>query len=141
MRIETKHVGEVEINNNEIITFKDGLLGFKEYRQYVILPLNDETPFLTMQCIEEPALAFIVMSPFDFKKDYEFELSAEVIAALEIQGEEQVELYSILVIPEKMMDMTANLKAPIVINIQNKQAKQVILENTDYPIKFYMMKQ
>lgn len=141
MQIATKHLGTVEINENEIIDFEEGIPGFLEYKRFICVPLEMELPFYTLQSIDEEEVAFIVLNPFVFKKDYEFELSTEILGQLEIKRLEQVEVYSILFIPEEMENMTANLKAPVVINRDSLKGMQVILQQEMYPIKHFVFEQ
>ncbi len=119
------------------ITFKDGIPGFEEYKLYQI-ELNEDTenPFHKLQSLEEPELSFTIMDPFTVKKDYDFNLTDSTIAKLEIKDPEDIAVYSMVTIPDgDYKNMTTNLLAPIVINANNKLAKQIILSETDYSTK------
>ena len=77
MLINTKYLGEVEIEASEILSFHQGLLGFQEYKEFVLLPLDADLPLALLQSTEEATIGFIVAIPFAFKQDYAFDLSDE----------------------------------------------------------------
>lgn len=135
MLITTKFLGEVEIKESEILTFKQGLLGFPETEKYILLALDADLPLALLQSIEEPSIGFVVAFPFAFKKDYAFDLSEEDKAQLYIENEEDVLVYSIVTLNESFKESTLNLLAPIVINNRLKSGKQVVLQdNSEHPL-------
>lgn len=142
MVIETRHFGEIEVGPEEVVHFPDGIPAFEENKKYVIIENPDkDIPFHWLQSIEEPSLAFVVINPFVFKQDYDFEIPQSVVNTLGIQSTEDVAIYSIVVIPEDIDKMTANLKAPVVINIKNNMGKQVFLEDDRYVTKHYILEE
>ncbi len=140
MILETKHFGQIEISEENILNFEEGILGFEEVRSFGLISNDDpESPFRWIQAIENPELAFAIVDPFVVKKDYDFELSEEYVNALEIKEPSQVAVYSIVVVPEDLEKISMNLKAPIVINKDNKKAAQVILQTDKYTVRHYIM--
>ena len=139
MVINTKHFGELQIPEENIITFQDGIPGFIEYTKYVLINDEDEkSPFCWLQSIEEPALTFALINPFLVHKDYHPTLPTDQIEKL---GEKVQEHYSILAIvnvPEDIEKITANLMAPIIINLKTKKGMQIILDSDKYPVKYYL---
>lgn len=135
MIVETKYQNEIEINDNDVLCFDNGILGFEENKKYVILPLVEGTPVFTLQSIENPNLAFVVIEPFTFFKDYEFDLSESTISKLSIVSEQDVMVYVILTLEEPFEKTTANLQGPIIINKQNNKARQIVLSNPIYQTK------
>lgn len=136
MILNTKHFGEIEINEENMITFEDGLLAFEEIKKYVLIPNTDgEIPFHWLQAVEDPELAFVITNPFLFKTDYEFDIPEKVVKQLEIEKEEDVVIYSIAVVPEDLRQITINLKGPVIINGSKKKGRQVVLESDKYPLK------
>lgn len=135
MKINTAYFGQVEIEDSEIINFPEGLPAFEHLKQFVILDAEEEIAFRWLQSLEDENIAFVIINPFLFKCDYEFKLSDHVLEKLKIESEADVAVYSIVVIPEKMEDITANLLAPVLINIKEKLGKQIVLENTAYHTK------
>ena len=137
MLINTKYLGEVEIEASEILSFHHGLLGFQEYKEFILLPLDADLPLALLQSTEEVSIGFIVALPFAFKQDYAFDLSDEDKYDLQIEKEKDVLTYSIVTLNETFADSTINLLAPVVININKKIGKQIVLQdNKEYSLRF-----
>lgn len=141
MKIQTKYHGEVEVEQSNIIHFENGIPWFIEEKQFYLLSLSGDTPFLIMQSVQTPSLAFVIVSPFDFFSDYSAKLSDQVVEQLQIENEEDVALYVILTIQEPFEKTTANLQGPIVINDKKKLGKQIILNDLNYLTKHFIINQ
>lgn len=142
MKVNTKNFGEIETDESNIIDFPNGLLAFDEEKKFVIIDNPDENiPFQWLQSTNNPDLAFVIINPFAFKKDYEFELSQSIVEKLKIQNENEVAVYTIVVVPEDINNMTANLLGPIIINTKTKLGKQIVLDNKSYSTKHYILKE
>lgn len=145
MLLSTRHFGEIDIDEQTIITFDEGLPGFENLRKFVLLDTEDnkkgesDSPFKWLQCVDDPMIAFAIANPFAFVPDYDIEINDEVVKSLEIEKEEDIMVYGILVIPEDIRKMSINLKAPLIINIKNKKGMQVILDTDKYKIRHYIM--
>lgn len=133
--IKTKYHGEVEIKLEEIITFHKGIPGFPEEKKFVILPLGDDQSFNALQSLSNDALAFIISNPFNFYKEYDFQLEEWIVEELALSSEKDVVVYTILTVEDPFEKTTANLQSPIVINAVNNRAKQVILNDMTYKTK------
>lgn len=132
MRLQTKHLGEIEYNQDAVISFEEGLPGFENDRSFVLVLSDDpELPFHYLQSVDNPAVAFVVTSPFLFVEDYDFNLSDSVVEKLEIKSPEELYVYGVVTIPKKVQFSTINLTAPIIINTTNKMGMQVVLEDID----------
>ena len=138
MQINTKYLGKMQIKEEDIILFEEGIPGFENLKKFIILSLQENAPFFVLQSIEEESIAFPILPTFEFFPDYDIEITEQQQRELQIESIEQVAVYSIVVIPEEIEKMTANLQAPLVININNRKGKQIILEKADYPIKYYI---
>lgn len=137
MLIQTKFLGEVEIKESEILTFKQGLPGFPDNKKFILLALDADLPLALLQSTEEAAISFVVAFPFAFKKDYVFDLSEEDKESLQIEKEEEVLTYSIVTLKETFQESTLNLLAPIIINNRKKLGKQIVLQdNEQHPLRF-----
>lgn len=137
MNIETKFLGEVEIQEQEIITFENGLPGFPENKSYILLGLDADLPIALLQSTEEASLGFVVAYPFAFKKDYVFDLSEEDKNELKLNDEKDVVVYAVLTLKENFSDSTMNLLAPIIINAKEKLGKQIVLHDSEqYPLRY-----
>jgi len=136
MLIETKYHGEINIDENEIIKFENGIPGFITEKKFTLLPLDKESPFSILQSIETTELGFIVVNPFHYTKDYEFELTDGEKEALQLTSAEDLEVLAIMTVKESLKDSTANLQAPLIINHKKKIGKQIILNNPNYEIRY-----
>lgn len=137
MKIQTKFLGEVEIQQSEIITFKNGLPGFQEYTKYILLGLDADLPIALLQSIEDEKIGFVVGFPFAFKPDYAFDLSEEDKEQLQIEEESEVATYTVITLKENFVDSTINLLAPIIINTKQKLGKQIVLQDSEkYPLRY-----
>ncbi|MGX4293423.1 flagellar assembly protein FliW [Bacillus sp. JK62] len=135
MIIKTKYHGEIRIDEGQIISFENGLPGFNEETQFVVLPLSEDSPFLALQSVKQEHIAFIVASPFIFFKGYEFDIDQATLELLHIEDIEDVEVMAILTLEEPFEKTTANLKAPIIVNKKEMKAKQIILHDASYETK------
>lgn len=135
MKIKTAYMGEMEINPSDIISFEHGIPGFEEEREFVRLPVSDDSIFQVLQSVKTEVLAFIITSPFTADADYSFDLEEATIQALSIKSEEEVAVFGIVSLKDTLENSTINLKAPIVVNTINNKAKQVILEKEEYAIR------
>lgn len=134
MKIQTAYMNDIEINEADIIHFQHGLPGFKEERQFILLSISNDSIYQVLQSINTKEIAFIVASPFITIKDYNFELDEATVESLQIKDEREVAVLGIVTLKETLASSTINLRAPIVLNITNKQAKQVILDNSTFTI-------
>jgi flagellar assembly factor FliW len=136
MKLSTAYFGEIEIQEEQIIHFPHGLFAFEDQKRFVLIPCEDtEIPMAWLQSLDDPDLAFVVMNPFVFRTDYEFKISDEVETELEIKNESDVTVLVLLVIPDDVNKMTANLLAPIIINVVSRKGRQVILDDKNYQTK------
>lgn len=137
MRINTKFLGEVEIKESEVLTFEYGLPGFPDQHKFILMAIDAELPLALLQSTEEESVGFVVAFPFAFKQDYVFELSEEDKEDLQIEKEEDVLTYSIVTLKETFKDSTINLMAPVIVNINKKVGKQIVLQDSKaYPLRF-----
>lgn len=134
MKITTAYMGEVEINPSQIIKFEHGLPGFEDEKEFIQLPLSEESAYQVLQSVKTAGLAFIITSPYAIIADYNFNLEDSIIQALDIKRADEVAVFVIVSIKDTLENSTVNLKAPIVLNIESQKAKQIILEE-DYAIR------
>lgn len=139
MKILTKAFGEVEIEEKDIYNFPKGILGFEEYKKYALVKNKQGKVFDWLQSLEDVNLAFVIIKPEIFKMDYKVEISVEDQKILQIDKEEDIEIYSIVVIPSDPKMMTANLKAPILLNTKNNIGIQAINLIEEYLVRHYIL--
>jgi len=140
MKIETTRFGSIEVDEDKIITFTKGILGFPDDKRYALLPHKKNSPFLWLQSIDSPDLAFVVMDPGFIKSDYTFEIPDEIEKELKINTPEEVDTLVIITIRSdsngKKIKMSANLLGPIVINVEKRLAAQIVLDPKKFPVRY-----
>lgn len=140
MILNTRHFGEIELKDKGVLQFEAGLPGFEQIKEFIIIDSAEEnSPFKWLQSIDEPKLAFAIVNPFVFKEDYDFVLSDETVELLEISQERDIAVYAIVVVPEDFNKISMNLKAPIVVNLMNRKAAQIILDTDKYTVRHYIL--
>ncbi|MGN1083881.1 MAG: flagellar assembly protein FliW [Lachnospiraceae bacterium] len=144
MLVKTRHFGEIDLDENKVITFEDGIIGFEHCKRYTILYNNEEGNGSTiswLQSLDEPQLALPVISPLSVMADYNPIVEDEVLAPLGELTEENIIILLTLSVPSDITKMSANLKAPLIINADTKKGCQIIAENPDYVIKYNIYEQ
>lgn len=135
-KVNTLRFGEIEVEEDKIVHFEHGIPAFDEEHEFLIIPYDEESPYVFLQSLNTPDLAFLMTMPFVFFPDYEFEIDDETQARLGITKQEDMLVYTLLTIPGgRVQDMTANLMAPVLINTQNMQAIQLVLDKSRYMTK------
>ncbi len=141
MKVNTTRFGELTVNNEDIINFSEGLLGFENLTQFFIVDPGDSTLILWLQSTEDNSVAFPIIEPKIFKPDYIAKLLPADMAAVQLDTMSDAKIYSIITIPSDITTMSANLKAPIVINNAKKVARQIVLQDNKLSVKYEMYKE
>ena len=135
-KVSTDRFGELEIDEKRVLHFNEGIPAFETEHEFIILPYDDESPYYFMQSLNKSNLAFLLTMPELFFPDYAAEIDDETVAELEIAEDDNVLIYTLLTIPNgSVRYMTANLLAPIVINVKNMKAKQIVMDKSNYTTK------
>ena len=139
MKAKTRIFGEIEIADEKIITLEKGMIGFPNLNHFALIfdeeKEQKDTTIMWLQSMDEPDIAFPVMMPHVVMEDYRPNVSEEILAPLGVMTEENTYLLVTVTVPKKVEDFSVNLKAPIVINMENHKGVQIIVED-DYPIKY-----
>lgn len=142
MKVQSSLLGELEIEENRIIHFPEGIPAFEREKQFVIIPMDEGGPFYYLQSILNPDLCLIIAQPFTFFPKYEVEIADEDMARLGMEpGNPNLAIYVVLTIPEDFKFTTANLLAPVIINPENRLAIQYIAIKTSYTTRHPIFKQ
>lgn len=136
MEIRTKYFGTFSIEESKIIHFEEGILGFHEYKEYILLGQEEDSPFCWLQSVENGDLAFALVDPTVICPDYEPKVAEEQLVRLGDIVPGSLLVYAIVTVPEKIQNMTANLMAPIIIHIHTQKGAQLITEEEKYPIRY-----
>jgi len=138
MLIETTRFGKLEVDDERIITFPEGILGFPGLQRYALIQTGPDPVFFWLQSVEEPGLAFVVCDPRAFVPDYTVPIRADDLRALDLSdvGDSQV-----LVIVNKVDNcLTANLLGPLVVGAHSLVAKQMVLSERRYGTRHPLLK-
>lgn len=136
MTINTRIFGEVTIGDDRIINFPKGIVGFPELTEFALIhdsEAGDQGGIRWMQSMQEPNFAMPVIDPLVVKEDYNPEVNDDLLAT--IGGLDDVLVLVTLTVPSDVTKMTVNLKAPIIVNVPEKKACQLIVDQ-DFPVKF-----
>ena len=117
------------------ILFEKGIPGFEDYKYFNVNIVKDNEKFYSIVSKEDDNIGFISISTFEIKKEYEIDLDDEFVKELDIKSEKDVLVLCLITLGKTLKDSTANLKAPIIINIKNNRGKQLILQDDKYKIK------
>lgn len=138
MIIKTKFLGEVEIGEEHLLFFPEGILGFEESRRFVLLPVPGNEVFQVLQDVENEFVSFIVTSPWKFKEDYDVVIPDEDLLKININHREQIEVLGIVTLSDEFEKSTMNLLAPIVVNAEHLMGRQYVLNQVGYSTKYLL---
>jgi flagellar assembly factor FliW len=139
--IKTKPFGEIEVDDESIIEFSEGILGFDYVKNFILLE-EKESPFVWLQAYDEPELAFVMVSPVQFMKEYSLVISQSDLEDVDAQSPDDLSVYAIVTIPSHdPADMTANLQGPIIINTQKRKGKQAISLSDRYRVRHKILEE
>lgn len=139
MKINTRIFGEVEIADEKIITFENGIIGFPDMKHFTLLhdeEKGNNVGIRYLQSIEEPGFAMPVMDPLIVCPDYDPEVNDELLISTGNLTEENILVLVTVTVPADLTKMTVNLQGPIVINVDERKACQIIVEGEKYKVKY-----
>lgn len=142
IRIKTRPFGEIEINEQQIIDFPDGIPGFDDVKKFILLDANDEkSPLKWLQAYDEPQLAFVIIRPVDFMREYELVVSMSDLDAVGADSAEHLIVFAIVTIPSNPAEMTANLQGPVIINPEKRLGRQAISLSDRYSVRHKILEE
>ncbi len=138
MRVKTRLFGEIDIEDNKIITFPSGLVGFPDMKKFTII-YDEEKPgkngIIWFQSLDEPQFAMPVMEPNAVVPDYNPTVNDELLTPLGKLTEDNLYVLVSVTVPKDITKMSVNLKGPIVINTDTLLANQIVVED-DVQVRF-----
>lgn len=136
MTAETRLFGEITIADEKLITFPEGIVGFPFLEKFALIhdAENENAPIMWLQSMDEPDFAMPVMEPNLVIEGYNPTVDDEHLAPVGELADDQIYVLVTLTVPPEIEKMSVNLKAPIVINMANNQAVQIIVED-DFKVK------
>ncbi len=126
--VPTERFGDLDIDPETIIDLPDGLLGFVNCDQVVLVPIDPDGQFFWLQAVNDPELAFLVLMPWPMFADYEVEMGDADQAALELDGTADALVLCLLTSHDEPRRFTANLLGPLVINQRLRRGRQILLD-------------
>lgn len=142
MEINTRDFGVVEVDEDAVYEFDDGLYGFEDTKRFAIFKRDfEDISFLNLQAVDSIVPCFLVFEPWDLHPDYRPVLSKEDLELCQAGNIEDLVFLVIATVPASIGDLSINLKSPVVLNPKIRKARQVILQNPDYAVKYFPFKQ
>jgi flagellar assembly factor FliW len=135
IQIQTSRFGHVECQEEDQLLFPEGILGFADLRKFVLLDDPSDEIFAWLQSCEIPQIAFPVLEPELFTANYQLNLTKHDLESLDLKKASQTRSFAIITVPEDPTQMTANLKAPVVINTEKRTARQIVLQDNNLAIR------
>ncbi|WP_434296939.1 flagellar assembly protein FliW [Clostridium sporogenes] len=141
MNLNTKYHGCIEYEEKDVIYFEKGIPGFEGLKKFIVFPVEDNEVFSVFHSIEKEDMGIIVISPFNIEKDYEIKLEEKQRENLKLQDEKDALVLNTVTLNSDIDKITANLRAPIIINIKEKIGEQIIINSDKYSIKHSLFKE
>jgi flagellar assembly factor FliW len=138
--VHTINFGDLEVPEDQIIEFKEGLPGFPQIHRFAILDLDEIRPFQYLQALDDPPIALLIINPFLIDPGYRFDLPDSIMDEVGIRNPKDVAVYAVATVPENAQDATLNLLAPVIVNPKDRLGKQVVLLETGYSVKHPLLK-
>lgn len=138
MKIKTRDFGEMEIDESTIITIPEGIIGFENVKRYTLIsPLGDNMFPMWLQAVDSAEPCFVVYNPTQIYVDYRFEISDDEQELLKLDESKPYTCLAVAIVPDDYKKTTINLRCPIVLNMQDNIAAQVMLEDYDFKYPVY----
>ncbi len=124
------------VRPENVFSFKEGLLGFQNIKEYIFILNEKVKPFLFMHALDGSDICFVCVDAFTVCPKYNVKLPDSFVESLEVKAPTDVLLLSLVTVTQNVEDISANLVSPIVINMLNKKGRQLVVENSAFPIKY-----
>ena len=142
MKINSTLLGEIEFDENYIINFPQGIPGFEDEKEYILLPMDEKGLYFYFQSVRNADLCLLICEPFTFFPEYEVDIDDEYLSNIGIKEEgQEMSIYLVLTVPKDYKQTTANLVAPLVINPKNRQGIQYITTKNTYTTRHHIFRQ
>lgn len=137
MKIDTKFLGQIEVMQEQLYSFAEGIPGFPEEKKFALIPFGKNTPFMILQSTSNIQIGFVLAFPYTFKEDYVYDLSKQDAEALKIEKQEDIITYAIVTLKDTLPNSTINLLAPIIINTKTHQGRQIVINENNQELLHY----
>lgn len=131
MQVETARFGLIDVADDRILSFPDGLPGFPDAHQFALIDVADNDVVYWLQCLDDPGLAFMAAVPWPFFPDYEPEIDDDSQAALGLTDAADAMVLCLLTVHREQQQVTANLLGPVVVNHHTRIGAQIVLDDSE----------
>lgn len=141
MKITTRVFGNIEIADDKILKFPNGIIGFPHMTDFALIydeEKGKDTPIRFLQSLQETNFALPVMDPLLVTKEYNPQVEDELLHPLGEMTQEDTLVLVTVTVPKDLTKMSVNLQAPIIINAETKMATQIIVNAEQFPVKYYI---
>ena len=136
MKIQTSRFGEVMVPEDALLVFPSGLVGLPQHTRYVVFDVENELGYQWLQSLDDATLAVVIVQVELINPDFKVQIPVENLVEIELGADDPVSISVIITIPKGNPEQaTANLRAPLIVNLKNRKAKQVILQES-IPLHF-----
>jgi len=140
VKVDSTRFGTFEIPDDHVLTLQNGLLGFEDRTQWVMLDHDlEDSPFKWLQSREDPDLAFIIIEPSNVVSDYQVEISQDTMKSLELTSLDEAVVFVLVTVPADPTKVTANLLGPVVVNSGKRKGLQLVLNNENYSVCYPLL--
>ncbi|OPX24493.1 MAG: hypothetical protein B1H02_03360 [Candidatus Latescibacteria bacterium 4484_107] len=134
MKIQSHTFGAVEVKEDMVLRFPDGIIGFEELKRYVILEVEEYGPFRILLSLDDPEVGFPLIDPALFFPDYTPNIPPSDLKRLSLPSMDEGRIFCIVTLRKPEESSTVNLRGPIVIHPETRIARQTILTQAAYPV-------
>ena len=136
MIVQSTRFGELEVSDEQVLEFPQGVLGFPAEKRFALMEYKPDSPFYFLQSLADPDLTFLMINPFAFFNDYEFDMDDSLMAEIGVTAENPPTVFKIATVKDKIDNMTVNLAGPVLVNLRDRKAAQWVIEKTQFPTRY-----
>ena len=137
LTVKTLLAGDVTVDDSKVISFDEPLVGYDSVHRCILFQ-TQEGPLYWLQSIDDEKYCFSVMAPFQAGLDPDMPINQADMDAIGATGVDDVDVYTIVILEDDPSKTRTNLRAPILVSRSTNRAKQVILDNQNLPIRFFL---
>ncbi len=138
MIVKTSRFGPLEVDDARLITFERGILGFPDVCEYALVQTGEESGFYWLQAVDREDLAFVVCDPRLFVPDYRAPVKSEELAPIDLADPDSAQVFIIVNKVDGLL--TGNLQGPLVVNVENRKARQLVLSDKRFSTRHPLMR-
>jgi flagellar assembly factor FliW len=136
MIVQSTRFGELDVPDEQILDFSQGIMGFPEEKRFALMEYKPDSPFYILQSLSDSNLTFLMINPFAFFNDYEFDMDDALMADIGVTADNPPTVFNIATVKDKIETMTVNLAGPVLVNLRERKAAQWVIEKTQFPTQY-----